>query len=360
MRTQSKDGDKKAVGSKSGEKSAGKAKKKEKKVSGKEKHSKEVESVRFMALKAFRKAAKEVKTGLTQKCVKHIAQLKKDVEADANKSDELNQELELLKSIKEINHIDIGDLICSKKIKPDDSSTKMETDEEEKSQTVSAKYLDKFLNHKKIVETSKLWGSKLAKLTEEDTERLEKRAEIKRSHDTARAAAASEFKSANLTRHVSTAERTKAVFVGSLQDQDKDFENARADKNLKLKPGDIEKTDLNMYKPAAQRTEKPDYARYVKTSGTKSSSGKKDYDSQAKKYEKMNQDTGDRRAKAESSKGVKKEPSFFAIESKPVPAKKVSTTTGDAVHPSWAAKQLAKTKNTVNIVKSQGTKITFD
>jgi hypothetical protein len=232
-----------------------------KRISKRQVHDAKLESIAHQALKGFRKVVKSIKALYIQKQVKRIA----DVRKSTGVTDEsLTTDLEILQQLKKVDHLLLGRVLCHASLrKLEGWSSKLEIAEgieaEASSQLFETSLSELFAQHKKFLEVSDYWSKKFETCIADEKKRLDRITEIK-----ARAAAAISTKGTNLHRHISTSERSQAVFMDSLQDVDKQFEsqitnNTRhqqhkvASKGKARKPGDIQPTDMNIYKPVEQR-----------------------------------------------------------------------------------------------------------
>jgi len=247
------------------------------KPSKKNAHALKMASVSHQALKAFKKVAKTIKALLIGKCVKQIAEVRKGcAEGDAG----LQGALEELQQLKDIDHNSTGQTLCSASLSKVDgwspAATKDGGDAQVPEQAAtSASMLALFAEHKKLTEVSDLWRGKLKACLAAEKERLVHVAELKAASAVAKAA---EVKGANVRRHVSSGERTQAVFMESLQETDeravaqdaekKNMRNRpavkeapRASKQPKPKQppkaGDVQPTDMDIYRPSSQYAPKP-------------------------------------------------------------------------------------------------------
>lgn len=245
------------------------------KPSKKNAHALKMASVSHQALKAFKKVAKTIKALLIGKCVKQIAEVRKGcAKGDAG----LQGALEELQQLKDIDHNSAGQTLCSASLSKVDgwspAATKDGGDAQVPEQAAtSASMLALFAEHKKLTEVSDLWRGKLKACLAAEKDRLVHVAELKAASAVAKAA---EVKGANVRRHVSSGERTQAVFMESLQEADERAvaqdaekktmrnrpavkEAPRASKQPKQPPkaGDVQPTDMDIYRPSSQYAPKP-------------------------------------------------------------------------------------------------------
>jgi len=256
------------------------AARKAKRPSKRGEHFVKMASLSHQALKDFSKVVKIVKALLIGKCVKKIAEVRK---AGAPMETELQAQLDMLQQLKSADHNTMGKTLCNASLgkiegwsstedkdggtEPPEHPAAAEpvSHKDSGSESVSGQ----FAQHKKLVEVADLWRGKLEACLQAENERLAHVAGFKAA---AAAAKVAEVKGANVRRHVSTGERTQAVFMESLQEADerviaqeleKKSQRKRSAQQQEVpkpkqpkqppKAGDIQPTDMDIYRPSSQR-----------------------------------------------------------------------------------------------------------
>lgn len=268
-----------------------------------------VESVRHQALKALNRVCKLVKGFLVLRCTRRLAETKK-------KDGCVDDCVKELQSIKEIDHAKMGSAVFeSQSLAAADVLSRYFGDGA--AGPLCPKVCKQFLQHKKLIETSVLWKSKIdATLLLPPP--LPRAGKIR--VDTGGTA-----KAMTIKPRVGMKERTKAVFLNSLEDDEapakrkRDVLSERG--NPRAQSGRTPKQDLSPYMAPRDRVT-------ASSSSTASS-------------------VGMRSRRTHVNEAAHSRPRFLpapVAPSVPAPNAKVNNEKGANLHPSWIAKQQAKSK----------------
>ena len=300
-----------------------------------------VESAKHQTGKALRKTVKLVRGFLVQRCSRSLAEIK---EKSGEKSAALEDALEELKVLKGIDHGKVADAIFAAEFGTFSSAnSKLPLDHlvakviEQVEGGLDAKICRQFVQHKKVLETVKLWRAKLEEAS------LIPVARSKRKLEKA-------DKALKVQPRIGAKDRLTAVFVDSLQeDEDRAAEERqrRKEAQKQLRP---RKPPQRNSKQQQQQQQRPPKA------GQKSPKPQQDLSSYGPAAQPSSGAAifygAGSRTRAETSS----RPQPRRVQHNPV------SSAAEKVHPSWAAAQLQKAKlSAISVTKtaSASKKIVF-
>ena len=301
-----------------------------------------VESAKHQTGKALRKTVKLVRGFLVQRCSRSLAEIK---EKSGEKSAALEDALEELKVLKGIDHGKVADAIFAAEFGTFSSAnSKLPLDHlvakviEQVEGGLDAKICRQFVQHKKVLETVKLWRAKLEEAS------LIPVARSKRKLEKA-------DKALKVQPRIGAKDRLTAVFVDSLQeDEDRAAEERQRRKEAQKQLRPRKPPQRNSKQQQQQQQQRPPKA------GQKSPKPQQDLSSYGPAAQPSSGAAifygAGSRTRAETSS----RPQPRRVQHNPV------SSAAEKVHPSWAAAQLQKAKlSAISVTKtaSASKKIVF-